>query len=151
MKASAEVKIKGAKEDIWEAITDIKSSEKFISGIKKIEVLEKPSDGIVGFKWRETRVMFGKEATEIMWITEAEKNKFYKTRAESHGAIYRTLVALEEISDGCLLRMEFDSEAVGFLGKLMNLFFGGMMAKSTKKMVFEDLTDIKKFVEGKIK
>ncbi len=151
MKASVEVEIKGAKEDIWEAITDIKSSEKFISGIKKIEVLEKPADGMVGFKWHETRVMFGKEATEIMWVTAAEKNKFYKTRAESHGAIYRTLVELEEIGDSCLLRMEFESEAVSFSGKLMNMFFGGMMAKSTKKMVLEDLTDIKKFVEGKNK
>lgn len=25
--------------------------------------------GLVGFKWKETHKMFGKEATEIMWIT----------------------------------------------------------------------------------
>jgi len=32
----------------------------------------------------------------------------------------------------------------------MNLFFGGIMVKSTRKMVLEDLEDIKKFVEVKV-
>jgi len=150
MKAVAEIDIAAVKETVWDAITDIEGSKDFISGIKDIEVLEKPADTIIGFKWKETRTMFGKEATEIMWITDAEKNKYYTTRAESHGAIYRTLVSIEERGGSCLLRMEFESEAVSAPGKLMNLVFGGMMAKSTEKMVMEDLEDIKRFVEGKV-
>ena len=150
MKAEAEIDIAAVKEIVWESITDIEGSKDFISGIKDIEVLEKPADSFAGFKWRETRTMFGKEATEIMWVTEAEKNKYYKTRAESHGAIYRTIVSIEEIKDGCTLRMEFESEAVSVAGRLMNLLFGGIMVKSTRKMVMEDVEDIKKFVEGKV-
>ena len=59
-----------------------------ISGIEKIEVLEKPSHGLVGLKWEETRIMFGKTAIEIMWITEAEDNSHYQTRAEHRNVVY---------------------------------------------------------------
>jgi len=44
-----------------------------------IEVLEKPDAGFVGFKWKETRKMFGKEATEIMWITDSVENEYFST------------------------------------------------------------------------
>lgn len=147
MKVSVEVKIQGTKEDIWKATTDIENSHQMISGIHKIEVLDKPETGLIGFKWRETRTMFGKEATEVMWVTEAEENKGYKTRAESHGAIYISSFTIEERDDHCLLAMGFEIQAVSLMGKLMNGVFGKMMAKSTEKELLKDLEDIKRYIE----
>jgi len=147
MKVSVEVKIQGTKEDIWKATTDIEHSDHMISGIHKIEVLDKPETGFIGFKWRETRTMFGKEATEVMWVTEAEENVGYKTRAESHGAIYMSSFIIEERNDHCLLAMGFESQAVSLMGKLMDGVFGKMMAKSTEKELLEDLEDIKRYIE----
>lgn len=148
MKAYVEVSINGTKEAIWNVISDIRNAEKNISGIQKIEVLEEPTEGILGFKWRETRIMFGKEATEDMWITHSEPNSYYKTRAESHGAEYLTTMKIEEKVDSCILSMEFESESVSFMAKIMNVVFGRMMKNSTEKALLEDLNDIKNVVES---
>ena len=149
MEAKSSIRINGSKEAIWAVICDIENSDKHISGINKVEVLNKPAEGIIGLKWRETRTMFGKEATEDMWITEAEANKYYRTRAESHGAIYISTLTIEEEGDACTLSMGFEGQAVSFGAKIGNFLMGKMMMKSTEKALLVDLEDIKKHVESK--
>ena len=85
MMVEAQVTINGSKAAIWAAITNIENASETLSGIENIEVLEKPANGLVGLKWRETRMLFGEPATVEKWITAAAENKFYKTRAESDG------------------------------------------------------------------
>lgn len=147
MKVETGLEIKGTKETIWKVITDIEGSKQVISAIKDIEVLDKPADGFLGFKWKETRTMFGKEANEIMWVIESEENEYYRTRAESHGAVYLSSIWIEENEDRCILNRGFESQAVSFGGRLMDMFFGRMMAKSTEKALHEDLLDIKRYIE----
>jgi uncharacterized membrane protein len=147
MRVSTAVEIKGTKEQIWKVVTDIEGSKEVITAIKDIEILNKPADGFLGFKWKEARTMFGKEATEIMWVVESEENKYYQTRAESHGAIYLSSIMIKEKADGCILSMGFESQAVSFGGRLMDMVFGRMMAKSTEKALNVDLADIKAYIE----
>ena len=90
MLVEVQVNIKASKAAIWAAITDIENAAETISGIDKIEILEKPANGLVGLKWGETRMLFGKPATAEKWITDAVENEFYKTRAESDGFIFLT-------------------------------------------------------------
>src|SRR5439155_26542138 len=85
MIVEAQVAINGSKEATWAAITDIENASKIVSGIEKIEVLEKPANGLVGLRWRETRMLFGKPATVEKWITDVAENASYKTRAEDGG------------------------------------------------------------------
>ena len=63
MKFEVNTQIRAPKEAVWKTISDIERSVATVSAIQKIEVLERPEDGLVGFKWRETRAMFGKEAS----------------------------------------------------------------------------------------
>ena len=88
MIVEAQISIQGSKAAVWDAITTIEKASEIVSGIDGIEVVEKPARGLVGLRWRETRTLFGKPATAEKWITDAVENEFYKTRAESHGAIY---------------------------------------------------------------
>jgi hypothetical protein len=148
MKIAIDIDIKAPKEKVWKVITDIENSGKIISGIDKIEILNKPKDTMIGLKWKETRTIFGKSATETMWITEALGNTYYKTRAESNGAIYRTILKLSEKENSTLLTMEFSSEAISMKGKIMAFIFGRMLSKSMKKLVEKDLIDIKTSVEN---
>lgn len=148
MKIQEQVAIQASPQEIWRVITDIENSIHTISGIEKVEVLEKPEQGLVGLKWRETRTMFGSTATEVMWITEAVANQSYKTRAESHGAIYRSQFTITERDGSSLLTMTFDSEPQTFSAKLMGALMGWMIKGSTAKAVQQDLQDIKAAVEG---
>jgi hypothetical protein len=54
---------------------------------------------------------------------------------------------IKEKADGCILSMGFESQAVSFGGRLMDMVFGRMMAKSTEKALNVDLADIKAYIE----
>jgi carbon monoxide dehydrogenase subunit G len=147
MKLEVEVRINASKEKVWGIIADIENSINTIAGIEKIEILEKPETGLVGLKWRETRTLFGKTATEVMWITEVEDQSFYKTRAESHGMVYLTTMAVEPAGVETRLSMAFEGIPQTFAGKLMSATMGRFMANATKKALQKDLEDIKNAVE----
>lgn len=148
MHTLVQIDIESTASKVWKVITDFENSVNTIRGIQKIEVLEKPETGLVGFKWRETRTMFGKEATEVMWITDMEENRSYSVRAESHGAVYLTRFGIEEEDGKVLLTTEFRSEPRTFGAKLMNVVFSRMMRKATASAFLEDLEDIRKAAES---
>ena len=149
MNVEVQVEINGTKEDVWKVITDIENSTNTIRGIEKIEVLEKPADGIVGLKWRETRTMFGRTATEILWITDVVENQSYKTRAESHGAVYVTTLKITDAGENFRLSMDFEGTPQTFGAKIMSVLTSGMAKKATEEALMQDLMDIKAKVENK--
>ncbi|MGM8213230.1 SRPBCC family protein [Virgibacillus sp. W0430] len=147
MKISTQININSTKEKVWEVITDIENSASFISGITNIEIINPSRENLVGLKWKETRKMFGKEAHEVMWITDSQKNQFYQTRAENHGAIYVSRLEITEEKAGVLLEMSFEGYGTTLMAKVMSKVFGGMMKKSMCKALEQDLEDIKKACE----
>lgn len=146
MIVEAQVTIHGSKAAIWAAITNIEKASEIISGIEKIEVLEKPTEGLVGLRWRETRMLFGKPATAEKWITEAAENEFYKTRAEDGGFVFLTTMTIQETSGGITLTSSHETRPQGIVARLQSLpmfLFKGVI----KKAILQDLNDIKSAVE----
>lgn len=132
---------------VWNVITDIENAAETISGIEKVEILEKPSTGLVGLKWRETRTLFGKTATEVMWITDAEENSFYDTRAESHGAVYTTRISLADQGESTSIKMRFVGKPQTMAAKIMSALMGWMFRGAMQKALVQDLEDIRKAAE----
>lgn len=148
MIVEAQVTVNGPRAALWAAITDIENAAKFVSGIERIEVLEKPAKGIVGLKWRETRILFGKPATVEKWITDAAESEFYKTKAESDGFIFLTTKRISESSGGMTLTESHESKPQNIVARLsvpMMFLFKGVI----KKALLQDLKDIKAAVEQK--
>ncbi len=148
MKIEVQTDIAGSKEDVWRVITDIDGCADTIRGIEKIEILERPDSGLVGLKWRETRKMFGKIATEIMWITDVKEHEYYQTRAESHGSVYVSTLSIAERDSGVTLTMRFGATPQTLASKIMSATLGRMFKGATVKAVREDLHDVKVAVEG---
>jgi len=148
MNITVDVEIAKPKEIIWNAITDIENSSNMISSILDIEVLNQPADGLVDFKWKETRAMFGKESSEIMWVTDSVDNDYYCTRAESHGSVYITKLSLSEVGAKTRLTMSFTGEAQTFFVKLISACMCIFIKGSMKKALLKDLNEIKEFVEN---
>lgn len=144
---TASIEINSSKEKIWSLVTDIENAKDRIECIKSTEILEKPTSGLVGLKWRETREMFGKEATETMWIVAASDTS-YTTEAINCGCKYHSTVSIEELSPNKIkVQMSFKATPISFFGYLaspMTLIMGGMIKKAFKK----DLEDIKKIAEA---
>jgi hypothetical protein len=147
MLVEAQVTINGSRAAVWAAITDIERAADTISGIERIEVLEKPAHGLVGLKWRETRMLFGKPATVEKWITDAAENEFYKTSAEDGGFVYVTTKRLSECSGGITLTESHESRPQGAAARVMSIPMGFLLKGVVKNYLLKDLNDIKAAVE----
>ena len=148
MLVEAQITIHASGAAVWAAITDIENASEIISGIEKIEVLEKPANGLVGLKWRETRMLFGEPAAVEKWITDAAENEFYRTRAEDRGVVFLTTMRISESSGGITLTSSHNSKPQGIVAKFMSIpmfLFKGVV----KKASLQDLNDIKSAVERK--
>src|SRR5262247_289949 len=121
MLVEVQVTINGSKAAIWAAITNIEKASEVISGIENIEVLEKPANGLVGLRWRETRMLFGRLATVEKWITDAGENEFYKTRAESDGSVFTSTTSLSESNGGITLTSSHESRPDGVVARLLSI------------------------------
>jgi len=147
MSVSVSELINAPMETVWSVIIDIDNAQDHISSITDLQVLERPENGILGLKWQESRVMFGKEATETMWITDADPGHWYQTTAHNHGMIYRSKMALRELGEQTELTMSFECEPQTLKARffaLLSFMFNG----AVKKAFAADLRDIKAHAES---
>lgn len=128
---------------VWQVITDLDGAAETLTGIEKVERLE--GEGYdVGVRWRETRTMFGKEATEEMWVAAVDAPHSTTVVAESHGTRYTTVFTCEPSASGTLLNIDFAGiPARPSLGqKLAGAVFGAIGRKASQKALEKDLDDI---------
>ncbi|WP_128380831.1 SRPBCC family protein [Streptomyces cavernae] len=143
-----ERRIAAARGPVWEALTDLAGMERVLSSVSKVEIL---TDGSfdVGTRWRETRRMFGKEATEEMRVTASEPPERFVVEAVSHGTRYISEWLLR--ADGpstTTVRMTFTAEAPGGVPGLLARILGGVGARAVRKAVARDLDDVASAVEA---
>ena len=136
---------------VWSFITDIENCPGWLSGVESVRILEQSDSGLVGLRWEETRMMFGKEVLETMWITRADPLKFYLVEAHNHGAKYFSRLSVEVRPGGCELAMSFSAKALTLGAKVSSLLMAPLMKSSVKKMVMKDLNDIKTAAEQRTK
>ncbi len=135
---------------VWTVLADIDSAAQTLSGVDSIERLS-PAGYEVGTRWRETRTMFGKAATEEMYVTAVEADQRTVIEADSSGVHYTTVFTLQPRGDGTLLTMSFTGEQVGARGiqKLMWKLFGKLGLKAASKVMRQDLDDIARAAEAR--
>ncbi|MGW6910498.1 SRPBCC family protein [Streptomyces sp. NPDC054940] len=132
---------------VWEALTDLRGMERVLSGVTKVEVLTDGAFG-VGTRWRETRRMFGKEATEEMWVTACDPPERYVVEAESHGTRYISEWVLR--ADGpsvTTVGMTFTAVPSGGVTGLLAKILGGLGARAVRKAIAKDLDEVAAAVE----
>lgn len=137
--------IEASPERVWDVVTDLDNAHQTLTGVVSVQRM---TDGpyAVGTRWQETRKMFGKEATEEMWVAESDPHRRTVVRAESGGADYLTEFTLMPVDEGARteLSVRFDAElaAPSGLQKVRTKVFGGLAAKATRKALEQDLADI---------
>lgn len=146
MLVEAVVPLTGTRAAAWALITDIERAASQISGILGIEMLERPATGLLGTRWRETRLLFGKPATaekEIIAVTPGES---YTTRTVDAGFEFLCTRRLREGAGGLEYEEIHDSRPQTFLARVqavpMGLFFKGV----ARKAILQDLLDIQNAV-----
>ena len=117
----------------------------WVDVIEACELVERLDDGSgfgLGTKWRETRKMFGKSATEEMEVVEFVEGSHYATFAESHGSKYHSEIRVTPTDKGCTLSMGFRGEAQSTMAKVMDATLGRLFLGAARKALKKDLADI---------
>jgi hypothetical protein len=147
MEVAAEIEIARPREIVWAAITDIERWTSMVTSIIGIKILSRPAHGLVGLKWEETRRMFGKQATETLWVTDAVEHEYYCSRAESHGSVYITRFSLRDLGDKTLLSISFSGESQTPLIKTVSFCMAPFIKSTVVNALHKDLGDIKAQIE----
>lgn len=128
-------------ERVFAVSTDIRRCQEFVDGIERTEVL---TDGPVGLgtRFRETRVMFGKEATEEMEVVTYEPPHKWAVSAESCGCRYHTEMRYVPDGDGTRIEWEMTSEPLSFVARVMSALMTPLMKGTMVKCLESDLACI---------
>lgn len=123
--------------DVYAVFTDLDRLPAHIPGIKKIERVT-PGPFGVGTTFRETRVMFGREATETFEAVAVDPGRAFTLRAMSCGSEF--VVEHRFVPDGAGTRVEMEvtMRAVSLFARLMSPL-GRLMAGTMKKAIAGDL------------
>ena len=147
----AEIKVQkhvqASPEKVFEAATNLARLPERIAGIKRVEVLTTGPVG-VGTRFRETRVMFGREATEEMEITGFDPPRAFTIGCESHGCRYRTEFTFAPSGAGTEVAMVFEATPLTFFAKAMAVAMKPMINK-VAGLCAQDLEDLKTAVESR--
>ena len=144
--AQSATTVNASPERVFELFTDLAHAPERVRGIKRLE-LSTPAPVRKGTRFRETRVMFGREATMEMEIVAFEPGKSYTVGCESCGARYLTRFDFKGEGAGTRVAVRFEVTALSVFAKLMSPF-AGMMIKACAKACEQDLADLKQVAEG---
>ena len=127
---------------LWELVTDLDRAPNVISAVTAVERLDGRTGFEVGTRWQETRMMFGREATEVLEVTEIDPGKSYTVEAESLGARYRSVISVAATPGGSMITMTFGAEPSGAVSKVLAGTIGKLFEGGTRKALVRDLDDI---------
>ena len=134
-------------ERVFTLTTDVEAFPKVVPGIKKTELLT-PGPVGRGTRFRETREMFGKEATETMEFVEFSPPTGYTIGCTSCGVEYRTSFDLRAApAGGTDLVMTMDCRPVTLFAKVVSPVMGLMMKGTMRKLLEADLDAVKRAAE----
>ena len=127
---------------VFAVIADVERMPTRIPEVKKVELLT-PGPVGVGTKIKETRVMFGKEATEEMEITGFQRDREYTLECDSCGCHYTTVLSFREEAGGTRVTMKFGAVPQTLFARVMGFLMAPMMKGMLARCLKQDLADLK--------
>lgn len=129
---------------VWDVLTDIPNAHRTLIGVTAVEIL---TAGVYepGFRWLETRRMFGMRATEEMMVQSADAPHSTTVVAENGGTEYKTVFTLVADADGAtILGMHFSAETAHApaISRVVTVLMGKVALNATRKSMEQDLADI---------
>jgi carbon monoxide dehydrogenase subunit G len=128
---------------VWDIITDIDHTAETLSSVERVERLDDGDGFGIGTRWRETRTMFGRQATEEMEVTEVQSGAGYTVISDSGRTRYTSVLTVEPLPDDrARLSMTFGATTSGVIGTLVGATLGRLFQGATRRMLEQDLADL---------
>ncbi len=126
---------------MFATVTDVANWPSFARTIDTLEILTPGPVGI-GTRFRETRTMFGRSATEEMTVVVHDPPHQFDLTAENHGTRYLARHEIVPTPAGARLRLEFGGTAMTFAAKL-GMAIGFLFKGAVTKQLQSDLAEMK--------
>lgn len=127
---------------VFRTIADIQIFLEAVPDIINIEMLSDITSG-VGTRFRETRLINGREASTELEVTEYEENKLIRLVADAHGTVWDSLFTVKESEGKTELVLVMEANAYKLMPKLINL----LLKKIMKRALEKDMDAAKQFCE----
>jgi len=134
---------------VFAALSDFANAPQRVSGIKAVDMLTQGAVG-KGTRFRETRVMFGTQASEIMNVIDWDPPRSYTLECHSCGCTYTSTITCapeEGRSSATVVEMSLESRPVTFMAKLFSPL-GKLMMGACRKAIAKDIADVKRSLEA---
>ncbi|MEL7058978.1 MAG: SRPBCC family protein [Acidobacteriota bacterium] len=147
MKLEIERRIEAPPSLVFDVASDFRRATENLSAVESLELLTEGPIG-VGTRFRETRIMFGKEATEEMEITAFDPPRSYTVECRSHGTHYVSQFRVEPDGTGTRYRLIFDARPQSLVAKLMTPL-AVLMRGTLEKALRVDFEDVARVSEAR--
>lgn len=135
--------IDAPKDAVFRTISDIRNFSEAIPEITHVEFVTDQQSG-AGTRFKETRVMKGRESTVEIEVAEYVENDRVRMVSDAGGTIWDTLFRVEEESGTTVLTMTMDIRPKSFLARIITPLIRGMVVKGVES----DMDAVKAFCEG---
>ena len=139
--ASREVEASAGR--VWEIVTDLEGFSDVLTAVQRVERVDEGVGFGLGTRWRETRTMFGRQATEEMEVTVVDPPRSYTVVAVNGSTTYTSTITVEPVgSERCALRMSFAGTSRGLAARVLGATVGRLFAGATRRALQQDVEDI---------
>lgn len=142
----AQMLFKVPKDTLYQSLLDVDAAKHWMQGLVRMERLDE-GPMKVGSRWKETRKMMGKEATEVFEVIDLEPDKIQLYVDGSKGTTgkgeYLYTYILKDLGDSTELTLHGEIQGMTGLGKII----GKLMVGTFKKLTLKDLEALKAYLE----
>ena len=117
---------------VFRTVADLREFSRVLPHIVNVEFLSETQYGL-GTRFRETRLMKGREEATDLEVTEFVEDERIRLVADSHGTIWDTEFSVQQNGRVVTLRMVMDARPYRLLQKIMVPLIRGMVRKEIEK------------------
>ena len=129
---------------VFTTLARIEHFSKAVPGITDVEFLTDQQYG-VGTRFRETRIMNGREAKAVLEVVELDENRMIRLVSDEGGAVWDTVFQVEPAGDdGTRMIMHMDAGPRTFIARLMT----PMIINMVGQFVQADMDSVTQYCES---
>ena len=131
-------------ERVFSTVADIANFSKAVPHIVRVDFLSEQRVG-VGTRFRETRLMNGREASTELEVTEYIEGERIRLVSDSQGTVWDSVFTVVPRAEGCELTLVMEARPYKLLAKLTTPLLKGFIAKALEK----DMDAVKAWCEAR--
>ena len=144
-RTSMSLTIAAAPEEVFSTVADISNYTKAVPQLVRVEFLTDRKVG-VGTRFRETRLMRGREATTELEVTEYVVNERVRFVSDAGGTVWDTVFTVSPAGDGGGTRLDMVMNARPY--RIMSRLIVPLMKGVVAKAIGADMDALKAYLEG---